>query len=154
MIRRSLLVAVALPVLGLAVLIARAELRSRGGVEWRVPVTGYDPRDLVSGHYLLYRYAWESTGSGSCVCLNEGPTGRVDPSVRRIACTDVAQCDAWIRGERVDGPQRFFVPETRAPALEHAFLRSRAHLGIAVRDGDVVVGELYLDGKPWREVVE
>ena len=153
MIQRWLLVAVALPVLGIAALITHAELRSRGGIEWRVPVTGYDPRDLLSGHYLLYRYAWEPA-PGTCVCLREGPTGRIDPSATRVSCDNVAGCGAWIRGERVDGPQQFFISEERAPALERAFLRSRAHVGISVRDGDVVVHELYLDGRPWREVVE
>ena len=29
------------------------------GVEIKVPVMGYDPRDLLSGHYIRYRIDWD-----------------------------------------------------------------------------------------------
>ncbi|WP_150293999.1 GDYXXLXY domain-containing protein [Sphingobium estronivorans] len=31
---------------------------ARQGQEWLIPVTGYDPRDLLRGHYVRYRYEW------------------------------------------------------------------------------------------------
>lgn len=31
------------------------------GTEIRVSITGYDPRDLLSGHYIRYRIDWDKT---------------------------------------------------------------------------------------------
>ncbi|SER63020.1 GDYXXLXY domain-containing protein [Sphingobium sp. YR768] len=31
---------------------------SRSGEEWLIPIQGYDPRDLLRGHYVQYRYDW------------------------------------------------------------------------------------------------
>ncbi|AEG50635.1 hypothetical protein Sphch_3005 [Sphingobium chlorophenolicum L-1] len=40
------------------------------GQEWLVPIRGYDPRDLLRGHYVQYQYDWpvaeaSSAGQGS-----------------------------------------------------------------------------------------
>ena len=57
--RRALaLAAIAFPLAGLALLWGWSDWRSRQGTEWEVPVEGYDPRDLLRGHYVVYRYRW------------------------------------------------------------------------------------------------
>ena len=33
------------------------------GTEIKVAITGYDPRDLLSGHYITYRIDWNKTDS-------------------------------------------------------------------------------------------
>ena len=38
--------------------------QAQQGELWLAPITGYDPRDLLRGHYVQYRYDW--------------PTGRAD----------------------------------------------------------------------------
>jgi len=47
-----------LPLAGLAVLWAQSEQLSRQGTDWEVPIQGYDPRDLLRGHYVEFRYDW------------------------------------------------------------------------------------------------
>jgi hypothetical protein len=56
--RLAALVALALPLVGLAGMWASTEQWHRQGTDWLVPVTGYDPRDLLRGHYVQFRYAW------------------------------------------------------------------------------------------------
>jgi uncharacterized membrane-anchored protein len=152
--RRWLMTGVVIPVLGIAALIARAEVKSRSGETFRVDITGYDPRDLLHGHYLQYRYAWDWQGEHGCICLTRRGGLPAIPSGRQVACDAVEGCDAWLSGAEVVPPRRYFIPEEKASQLEEAFRNHRAQVDLSVRSsGQASVGELYLDGRPWREVV-
>ncbi len=52
------LLAIALPFVGLGALWAYSDYASRRGEEWDVPIEGYDPRDLLRGHYVEFTYDW------------------------------------------------------------------------------------------------
>lgn len=54
------LAAALLPLAGLAALWAWSEHISRQGTDWEVSVAGYDPRDLLRGHYVEFTYDWPS----------------------------------------------------------------------------------------------
>ncbi|QIQ87288.1 GDYXXLXY domain-containing protein [Erythrobacter sp.] len=56
--RLARLAALALPLAGLAALWAWSDYASRQGTDWEVPVEGYDPRDLLRGHYVEFTYDW------------------------------------------------------------------------------------------------
>ena len=95
--QRLLLVAVIFPILGLLALIGRAELNLRDGRTWELPISGYDPRDLLSGHYLRYQYRLEwlqgasTCGNGEdidpacCLCLQPREGSR-EPLVHNVRC--------------------------------------------------------------------
>jgi len=57
-IRAARLAAFALPLAGLAALWGWSDTLSRQGTDWLVPVAGYDPRDLLRGHYVQFSYDW------------------------------------------------------------------------------------------------
>lgn len=69
--------ALLLPLAGLGAVWAQTERLSRQGTEWDVPVSGYDPRDLLRGHYVLFRYDWPGMKRenlpGSNLCLEGRP---------------------------------------------------------------------------------
>lgn len=159
-----------LPVLGLLALVVRSELAQRGA-QFRLAIAGYDPRDLISGHYLNYRYdlAWQgepscgvkSAGSepyldaSCCVCLTrqgEHPAGAV---AQQVSCSEVQRCAGWLYAEQLQPPQRYYVPEDRAGELERALAERKAAVDVVVSPaGKAAVGELYLDGAPWRTALE
>lgn len=66
MIRTGLLraVSLALPLVGLAGLWGWSDRQSRQGTDWDIPVQGYDPRDLLRGHYVQFRYDWPGLETG------------------------------------------------------------------------------------------
>ena len=165
MSQRLLQVAVLFPILGLLALIGRAELNLRAGREWHLPITGYDPRDLLSGHYLRYRYdlAWDppdacgdaqgAIAPACCVCLAP-QEGSKEPLFRNVRCDATARCLSWAPGASLAGPQRFFVPEDRARDLEDALRTRRAAIRARVTDdGVVAVDTLLLDGRPWQDAL-
>ncbi|MEL6738861.1 MAG: GDYXXLXY domain-containing protein [Pseudomonadota bacterium] len=49
---------VAIPFAGLATLWWQSDNLSRQGTDWEVEIEGYDPRDLLRGHYVEFQYAW------------------------------------------------------------------------------------------------
>ena len=56
--RLSLAVALALPLIVLASTWWTTARAAREGQDWLIPITGYDPRDLLRGHFVQYRYDW------------------------------------------------------------------------------------------------
>lgn len=167
--RLWLLVAVVVPVLGVALLAGNAELRRQSGLLWRVPIGGYDPRDLLHGRFLRFRFEFDwqdehqcgsppqgrapANDPDCCLCLAPAREG-APPRVRQVQCTEVAECDGWIVGRAVVGEQRYFVPEAQAEALERALLDQDASVELTTTpDGRPAIGELYLDGRPWREIL-
>ncbi|MEH6661465.1 MAG: GDYXXLXY domain-containing protein [Parasphingorhabdus sp.] len=54
--------ALLLPLIGLGLIWWIADRESQQGTEWDVPIAGYDPRDLLRGHYVQFRYDWPAVG--------------------------------------------------------------------------------------------
>lgn len=78
--------ALILPLAGLGTVWVQTDRLSRQGTEWDVPVQGYDPRDVLRGHYVEFRYDWPQLAHddlyGSDLCL-AGQAPRID-RVRRL----------------------------------------------------------------------
>ena len=145
--RRLLLAAaLALPVAALAAGIAAAELGARGATVWRLPVTGYDPRDPVRGHFVNFRYDWRIIGpahlcrpGGACqLCLEGGGAtaravargttcaARIDPAVSKLGVRYAPE----FAGTTLAVTGRFYVSESSAPKLE-ALLRAHPAVMVA-----------------------
>jgi hypothetical protein len=56
--RHILALALALSLIGLGASWFITHKSAQQGVDWEVPVQGYDPSDLLRGHFISYRYAW------------------------------------------------------------------------------------------------
>lgn len=170
-VNRWLRVAVAIPVVGLVGLIARAELGLRSGPSFRIPIAGFDPRDLLHGHYFSYQYEFHWQGASNCgseranvsqatlnpaccLCLTRVAGSDQNPAARQVWCDEARTCDGWLRASSVQPPLRYFVPEDRAEALEKALRDRKASLELnSDSQGEPRIHDLYLDGRPWREVL-
>lgn len=158
-------VAVLLPVLAIVGLIARANNVLQSGTEWRVPITGYDPRDLLRGHYLVYRLGWQvqtesCQGDGCCYCLwnpnpnPSPPTEPAEPAVSVISCADRAPCQSYFHARELPNLEKFYIPETDGTRLEEEVRNKKAALLISVSPrGRAGIKDLLLDGRPFREIL-
>ena len=165
----------ALPVLALAALVGEQELRFSAAQQVNVPVRGYDPRDLLRGHYMtgVFDWDWDVTptdpGAGG-LCILPGEAAR--PKVRFVKDWQPADlpadCRLVIAGRLVSrlatglpvfvpatldsGSQvvRLYVSEKRAPDLEELIRKHPGALTVdlAVRpDGGVAIKALRVDGQ-------
>jgi uncharacterized membrane-anchored protein len=84
--------------------------------EWRIKIQGYDPRDILRGRYIEFRYDFGDTITkkeiGGSLCLNgdkENPNIIiVNPHFNK--CQDIIKNYKPYRDER----QRFYIPENLA----------------------------------------
>lgn len=135
---------------------------------YRLPIAGYDPRDMLRGHYLVFQFAWPwaqgVTPDGQtcaahfencCVCLN-GPADK--PLATLGVCTSAKSCPAQIKG-RYDGDGRFdigidqyYIPESDSYRLEGMLRQNpeRLRLGLAVRKSGLrpKIEKLYVGDVP------
>lgn len=130
-----MLAALALPIIGLMLGIGVRQASMHGAEEWRIPIQGYDPRDLLRGQHIRYRYAWQVAGdprlcrrAAECfLCLERG-----GGMVRARIISSEQQCSTRVdvRASNISVSRSFgaagaptfstriFVSETSAPAME------------------------------------
>jgi len=65
------IVVLVLPLLGLGALWGQSHRTYNEGTEWDVPIAGYDPRDLLRGHYVEFTYDWPYRGPAADESRNE-----------------------------------------------------------------------------------
>lgn len=152
-----LTLAIALP---LAVLAFNAgwKLYERSqGIEIRLPIEGFDPRDLLSGHYLVYRVNY---GLGEfCTDLNVGHnqphTICLDPkqSTADESCT-VPLSGVCQNSDFKASIERFYIPEQYATPLDQAVRDQKGEIIITVKNGKAGVKDLMIEDKQWMEFIK
>lgn len=122
----------------------------------RAAIQGYDPRDLLRGHYLQFRLTipgptGASNGKAVCACLAENPEDGLRPTLTPAACVpipDRAACRYFIRNPWRSF--RYYTTEKRALELEKQLRAAPDSASIAMHfhgDGtvsfsDVATGEV------------
>ncbi len=126
------LAAIILPVVGLAGLWGWSDYQSRQGTEWEVPIQGYDPRDLLRGHYVEFTYDWPGSDDWAAdavipleACLEGTPPG--PPTLVQLnpgdACEYPVEADFdGVYGESSLLRGRLYVGQDRAAELEEKLL--------------------------------
>ena len=149
----------------MCLLIVRAEYHIKNSDEWNFKITGYDPRDLLRGHYLRFRiaYNWDKnnnscTGSSCCLCLTE--TEDVTPLVHKTSCEVVkTSCDGYVLSEHQNSLTRFYIPETEASRAEdilrEAQTNDNAFIKTAINaNGEPKILDLMIGEKSLNEILE
>jgi hypothetical protein len=170
----AVIVSLALPVLSLAGLIGQQEWVLANARILSVPLTGFDPRDLLRGHYIRAQMDWDwetaptveeyQVVDGAVCVLEETPKPRVRflPDWKAGDRTK-DDCRLVIAGharpgarfaptalDNGDGGIQFYVPEARASDLETLMRERPGSLtaDLAVRaDGAAAIRALRVEGE-------
>lgn len=129
MFRNNLVrIALAFPIVILAVWILGLEYRSNAANRVKVTVEGYDPRSLISGHYLQLRVNWEDTD-----------------------CRQFPQEDC--PKELFEKIYRFYLPESDAAEMERLIFKKRPlmQLEFALWDNKPLIRELFIEKQLWSD---
>ena len=158
--RWLLIASLVLPVLVLTVITVNKIIIAASGVEARFPVEGYDPRDILAGHYVTYRVDYgvdnlcpqslsvKAISSQSCLCITDVAT--VPATSHPVDCYDPlpAECIALIKGSCMSGSfeadiERFYINESNAAGIDQAVRRGNMMIRVKVsRNGGAVVQSL------------
>lgn len=82
--RIALAAALLLPLAILGISWATTWRAAQQGQDWLIPIQGYDPRDLLRGHYVQYRYAWPVLPAPPR--RGNDPAARFDPEYADALC--------------------------------------------------------------------
>ena len=132
------------------------------GEEITFPIQGFDPRDLLSGHYLFYQVDYGITETNGCpagdiaalLCLR--PERRVYPDDELPeSCTLYLQGDCDGSSTFNAGLERFYVPQEHALKLEEQIRDKQGELSVSIdRHGNAAIVDLLIGGKTWKEAVK
>lgn len=161
--KKIFLLLLILPIAVLLVIVVRQGFHFATGQEYVFPITGYDPRDLLSGHYLQYRVQYTSEeyckrpeGENffyACLCLQSRNPLFAEV---RFGC-EGCPAKIWGKcegGQFLAGIERFYIPEADATWLDATLRRGERKSEIVVsvsKEGVGLVKDLRFDGKSWRE---
>jgi uncharacterized membrane-anchored protein len=144
--------AVLLPVLGFGAIWATTHFDAQKGVEWDVPVTGYDPRDLLRGHYVTFQYEWpgqtqeaQNRWNGpDILCLTgKAPVVARATKLERYPGNSTPQCPTVIRVNRwsndaYNGLKRdsIYIPQNDSVELTRKLADPKLQAMVRIRVGD------------------
>lgn len=106
-------------------------LTFKEGAQVVLPITGYDPRNLLSGHYIDYRIDWKNA---NCRQFDQGVCPR----------------------KEFDRARRVYVPEQYAAQLDKmlGLIGYQFDVVYAYKKGRLpIVKELLINGENWRRAV-
>lgn len=156
---RAALFGIAFPIAVLAGWALQLEWAVRNGTEVRLAVRGFDPRDLLAGHYLNYAVDfgpmevcpadnWDV--AEKCVCLSEGNNQLHQANWVGACEARPTHCSVFIRGACRYGSfdaniDRYYFPESYSAEL--AVVPERSAIKVVLRpSGDALVTAFMVDG--------
>ncbi len=149
-----------LPFVAIALMVAQNQLRLNSYPEHRIKITGYDPRDLLTGHYLTFNYVWPKDAAYDCkpnscyACYKKEVLSftsdyhSCDSALKLETYGQTEAVDSWYAPEDL---RRFNVSETSAPVLDDMLRQRNPNFEIGVviyPDHSGQVKNLYIDGQP------
>lgn len=148
-----LIIALIIPVLILGLICAKKQYDLTHGAEVTLPISGYDPRDILSGHYLVYQIDFNIPN----LCATLAIPGYVCINPRVFSAAPIKGCRLIIkgncRGGRFEtGAEKFYIPENRAAELNAKILTHSAAIVLSVTaDGTARAKDLLIDGISWKK---
>ena len=150
----------AIPFLAMIYMIAASELNIHKTTEYRIEITGYDPRDLLTGHYITFQYQWPEDMPDTCTqstcyaCFSGNPEA---PDIRLVNKYDTKNCAASLA---LEGKQpgwklrRYNVSELQAPVLDKMLRERNGKFAVGLLvfpDHSGQIKNLYIDGQQLSE---
>ena len=157
---KAALLAVAFPLAVMGAWLARLDWHERSGTPVQLAVTGFDPRDLLAGHYLTYTVGYgalsicpseEIAPTETCVCLAENSETRIHEATWAGGCNErPSTCGPFIKGTCRYGRfsaniERFYFPEAFQSTL--AVIPEKSTITVILRPtGEGLVTGFAVDG--------
>jgi len=160
-----LLSAIGLPIIALLCLLLYKQSIINTGQNINLDIVGFDPRDLLSGHYLRYNIDYNSRNQCPTSSRAAIQTARLCLKPERYFIDNTVgnrqqHCDLYLEGICTKtgfkaGIERFYIPEEYASQLDLLVRDARGALQIRVNSqGKAVIDNLLIDGDPWQDTVQ
>ncbi|MCO5112550.1 MAG: GDYXXLXY domain-containing protein [Bdellovibrionaceae bacterium] len=159
---KYLIVGILFPILVLLGMVIKHHLNIESGGKVTLKILGYDPRDLLSGHYITYRVDYEIDPAHICRMWNTNESAFICLSGNRKFTTNSKElkgCDLYLKGickhGRFEaGIERFYIPENLAKDLDMAVRDGQGKINVTIqKNGTGMVTDLLIEDLPFKEWV-
>jgi uncharacterized membrane-anchored protein len=160
--RTKVIICLAIPILCLMALTASKAYKEMAGKKFTLDIVGFDPRDLLSGHYLTYRVKYLKNSGSICSYKENGK--------KKFYCFDNMEssdkskhppnCKYLIEGicERSRfkvGIERFYIPEEFSVELDRVVRDQKGKIIVSVNTkGDTQVSNLLINNIDWKKYLK
>jgi uncharacterized membrane-anchored protein len=154
--RILLIVALVFPIIALGILTGYKHYKVTVGTEVILPIEGYDPRDLLSGHYLTYRVNYGAKNICEQSKAIKHSVGYVCLQPKHFTYFKPETCQLMIKGncsgsQFKAGIERFYIPENQASKLDKDVRSKKGSIVLSVTpDGHAQIKDLLINGKSWK----
>lgn len=168
-INKWLVISLVIPILSLFLLTVYKHVKITFGKTIIIPIRGYDPRDLLSGHYLIYRldynienydYNEHKEKEEYFLCVDQKENNTVKSKIVYSLKNNDDDCDVVIKGSFKYGRfkagiERFYIPEEHSLKLDSIIRKGKGKLVIKVDNkGNAAIKDLLINEKPWKEYLD
>lgn len=165
-------ISVLVPFIALLLWVVTLERNISGGIPIKVRVEGYDPRDLLSGHYIRFKLSLNDItpcqninhGESSCLCYGYDQDNReMAVPIWGGSCSEAPDyCVLRVQGtceySQFQSVDRYYIPEHLAPVLQTVPSESSIEVFLDRKGGAQVtkffVGEETLEDFANRKLLE
>lgn len=137
------------PIVVLIIIVLNSISILKSGKEYELPISGFDPIDPLSGHYVTYRVDYgfnpcEVEGV-QCLCFDKYPK-------ENIFIPDIcgsSSCSFILSGECkgqsfIAGIEKYSIPEEKSDMIDKIVRKGKSKLIISINNSDVRVKDLIL----------
>ena len=168
--KKSLIIAFVFPILVLMGMVGINEYYIRTSEERVFPIQGYDPRDLLSGHYLLFsvdygvncpslrKKFYTECPIKAHLCLEPEKTLGLSHKVNKECSLFIkGKCSCWGSNFSAKNDNRYYIPETHAKKLEDLVRNSKNKREVLLsitKKGHVMVKDIHINGKSIKNFIK
>ncbi len=169
-LNKKLIFSLLLPIGCLVLLTAYKHIKIITGIEMTIPIEGYDPRDLLSGHYLIFQLDLDQEQycdrgedrDPVYLCLNQESFDDelYEHEISYLTRFPSEECKAVLmgrcnRGRFVAGIERFYIPEEHGYTLDRVVRKGKGKILVAIdQKGKAVIKDLLINDKSWKAYVK
>lgn len=143
-------VAILLPLLFLGYLTLKLSINRTIGYRVQLRIIGYDPRDLLAGHYLTYHLDLKKQAScnhlaasrystiPACLCIQDKSIRPRSMQMMRCDSSQLRDCITFVRGNCsgtfTAGIEKYFIPQSDSQKLDDYIRQKGAWIELSIDD--------------------
>lgn len=128
------------------------------GEEVTLSIEGYDPRDLLSGHYLTYRVIYGVNDVCNDNKYRSKKEGFICLDSKKFSYNRPYNCNLFIKGickykRFIAGIERFYIPQSAAVKLDRLVRDNKGKIVVSItKSGVAQVKKLLINDQAWENL--
>lgn len=157
-----LVAALLFPIVVLAANTWMYQQQRTSGETFKFPIEGFDPRDLLSGHYLFYKVDYNIPNGNGCPTSDISAILCIRPERRVYPIDELSNhCEVFLHGTCDAsstfnaGLERFYIPQEYALQLEEQIRNKQGEIEVSIdKRGNAAILDLLISGQPWKKAIQ